>query len=254
MSIELIGIVASLLSIVASILAIKSYKRIGITFLVVSFIVLVFLIIFLIHQSVGLVYTKIEKFEHDSYSGVQHHYYHTPFVFGESQLPIFFHTKKEKAPSNAPASYKGFGISSHEIIEELDEETNTTFDFLKKSMTQYFAVTYFTNAFDIATTDQGWDQPKGWGGFTYENSKVNEGKEIIFILDFSNLKTENNELNIPRYLVSKDGKEPDSDYQNEELILNEFSNFKIMPNTNNAIFFARLKTTSEPLVLIRWKK
>ncbi|NOZ53084.1 MAG: hypothetical protein GXP08_08075 [Gammaproteobacteria bacterium] len=252
---ELIAVFSAILSIIASFLAIRAFKKVGILVLIISIFLLVGVTITINSKSVGIVYTKMTKYEGGYFSGVQHQYYYTPLVFGDEQLKINYFARNESVDKEIRSSFSGFGVSSIEQVDKLNEKAIQEIIFKKESLAQYLYVSKFTNAMSVALDDSQWHQPKGWAGLNYRNSKIPEGKKIMFILDFSEIIDELKGLETPRFIaIGKDISEsPFKKEIGDTMIHNKFTEFKILPNTNSSILYANVEARPEGYVLVRWK-
>ncbi|MGB4967136.1 MAG: hypothetical protein WBO35_02955 [Candidatus Saccharimonadales bacterium] len=258
------SVIANIVTILSGVLSffnsLRRYREFLVWIAVLSacFSLIIAIIIFKENRPVATVVTSFNYFEDGFYKGKQQHFYSFPLNYYHEPLHVLFNTRNNEGDKPA-ANYSVYAIYSSGEYSKLDPNVSRDFVLPKEINSQVVIDNDFKNTISVSKDNSSWDKPYGWAGFNYDTTKIYPTKEITFILDFRGImikKTNNyTKKDPPRFfIVNKiDPKPEEIKEQGDELMKNRFEVMKVLPDSDDLIWFISIKDPPRGKVLLRWK-
>jgi len=263
--VEIIALLANIVTIIAGVLSfftvLRSYRNI-LVFIAVCFACFDFAIIIYIYlqnKPVVTILTSLTSFKEGHYEGKQQQFYSFPFNYYDKELlNIKFGFGGVKKDDKLVRSYSAYMIGSNVKHSDLEASISKNFSAPKDINSQVLIYNNFINTLEISDGSV-WHKPLGWAGLNYDTEKVYPAHEIIFILDFREIKINNSQKQIlkspPRFLFVKrvSPKPEEIPEQGEELIKNRFKEMQVLPDSKGLVWFQRIENPPQGWVILIWE-
>lgn len=240
--------------------ALRRYRKILFSIAILSALLGngVLIYIYLQNRPVATIVTSFTSFNDGYYEGRQQQFYSFPFNYYGESLNIRFNTRNDEG--NKPvSSYSIYAIGSSGQYSKLKPNTSKDFGLLKDINSQIVVNNNFRNTISITKDNNAWHQPPGWAALNYNATKIYPAREIIFILDFREIKIKSPQKSIlkssPRFLFVNeiDPKPKEIVEQGEELIKNRFKEMQVLPDSDQLIWFQRIDNPPRGWVILIWE-
>lgn len=267
---EIIAIIANIITILSGIVSIFStrYAR-TISLVIFALFGLIgtgtLIYIWINDKPTVTIVTSFTSFDENGYyKARQQQFYSYP----KSDFPVFNNWSKElRIPystggnkGNKPvANYSMYIIGSNHVGSELELETKKEHAVPTEKNRQIFVNTNFDDAISVSEDNEVWHQPIGWAGLNYSINKIYPAHEIIIILDFRELKLKkgqkNHFKNPPRFLIVNhyNPKPDDIKEEGEDLIKNRYKEMDVLRNSEELVWFLRIKNPPQGWILLKWE-